>query len=67
VTERGPNTWLMVPNDEGVFQGSAVHAEVPCVHPVQAVLDLDHHPERAKEAATRIRETCMNWAGTQRP
>ena len=66
-TERGPNTWLVVPNDEGVFQGSAVRAEIPCVHPVQAVLDLQHHPERSQEAATRIRETYMNWAGKRRP
>jgi hypothetical protein len=66
-TERGPNTWLVVPNDEGVFQGSAVRADVPCVHPVQAFLDLHYHPERSQEAATRIRETYMNWAGTRRP
>jgi hypothetical protein len=66
-TERGPNTWLVVPNDEGEFQGSAVRSEVPCVHPVQAVLDLHCHPERAEEAATRIRETYMNWAGTRTP
>jgi hypothetical protein len=66
-TERGPNTWLVVPNDEGVFQGSAVRSEVPCVHPVQAVLDLHYHPERAEEAAKHIRETCMNWAGARRP
>jgi hypothetical protein len=54
--EAGANTWLVVPNDEGVFQGANVQDGVPCVHPIQAYLDLDGHPERAKEAAERLRE-----------
>ena len=33
---RGANTWLVVPNDEGVFMGSEVVDGIRCVHPVQA-------------------------------
>lgn len=52
---RGANTWLVVPDDEGVFHGASEVEEVRCVHPVQAYLDLLSHPERAKEAATELR------------
>ena len=52
---RGANTWLVVPNDEGVFHGASEVEEVRCVHPVQAYLDLLSHPERAKEAAAELR------------
>ena len=52
---RGPNTWLVVPNDEGVFDGASEVEEVRCVHPVQAYLDLQNHPERAREAAAELR------------
>ena len=52
---RGANLWLVVPNDAGVFLGAATHAGVRCVHPLQAYLDLAAHPERAAEAAERLR------------
>ncbi|MEN9797374.1 MAG: hypothetical protein RL653_1070 [Pseudomonadota bacterium] len=52
---RGANLWLVVPNDAGVFQGAADHGGVRCVHPVQAYVDLKSHPERAAEAAERLR------------
>jgi hypothetical protein len=52
---RGANLWLVVPNDEGVFHGAATRDGVRCVHPVQAYLDLKAHPERANEAAERLR------------
>ena len=51
---RGANTWIVVPNDEGVFQANEMLDEVRCVHPVQAYLDLQEHPERAKEAAEEL-------------
>jgi biotin operon repressor len=60
-TERGSNTWLVVPNDEGVFQGAQVQEGVFCVHPVQAVLDLAKHPERSREAADLVRERHLGW------
>lgn len=59
---RGANVWLVVPSDEGVFHGVADRAGVACVHPVQAYLDLKDHPERAKEAADRLRADLLNWS-----
>ena len=58
---RGANVWLVVPNDEGVFHGSAMIDGVRCVHPIQVYLDLQAHPERAQDAAQRLRTTHLNW------
>ena len=58
---RGANLWLVVPNDAGVFQGAEERDGVRCVHPVQAYLDLNDHPERAADAAERIRAEFLNW------
>lgn len=58
---RGANLWLVVPNDAGVFQGANDRGGVRCVHPVQAYLDLEEHPERALDAAERIRAEFLNW------
>ena len=57
--EPGANTWLVVPNDEGVFQGASDRQGVRCVHPIQAYLDLEGHPERAKEAAEQLRKDLL--------
>lgn len=59
--ERGANLWLVLPNDTGVFQGAEVRDGIRCVHPVQAYLDLNAHPERAAEAAERLRAEYLNW------
>lgn len=59
--ELGANTWLVVPNDEGVFDGASDHEGVRCVHPIQAYLDLKEHPERAKEAAEQLRKDLLRW------
>jgi len=59
--DRGANTWLVVPNDKGVFHGSSVHDDIVCVHPVQVYLDLKGHPERAKEAASMVRQERLKW------
>lgn len=48
---RGANTWLVTPNDEGVFHGAGTVNGVRCAHPVQIWLDLLFQPERAPEAA----------------
>ena len=56
---RGANTWLVVPNDEGVFDGLEVVDGIPCVHPVQVYVDLKDHPERATEAATELRKRLL--------
>lgn len=59
--ERGANTWLVVPNDEGVFHGARDVDGARCVHPVQVYLDLHEHPERANEAAERLRSQISRW------
>ena len=59
---RGANLWLVIPNDVGVLHGAKEQGGVRCVHPVQAYVDLKGHPERAKEAADRLRETLVaSW------
>jgi hypothetical protein len=58
---RGANLWLVVPNDADVFQGAQDREGLRCVHPVQAYLDLKGHPQRAAEAAERLRTEFMNW------
>ena len=60
--EAGANVWLVLPNDEGVFLGEEKREGVRCVSPVQAYLDLKGHPERAEEAAARLREQHLNWS-----
>ncbi len=58
---RGANVWLVTPDDEGVFDGSATTEGIPSVHPVQAYLDLLAHPERAAEAAAELRTRLLKW------
>jgi hypothetical protein len=59
---RGANVWLVVPKDEGVFQGADERDGVVCVHPVQAYIDLKGQPERAKEAADHLRAELLKWS-----
>ena len=63
---RGANTWLVVPNDEGVFHGASQVDGVRCVHPVQAYLDLKDHPERASEAADELRSQLLSGGRVDR-
>ena len=56
---RGANTWLAIPDDEGVFDGASEVEGIRCVHPVQAYLDLLSHPERAREAAAELRSSLL--------
>ncbi len=56
---RGANTWLVVPNDEGVFDGAEAVDGIPCVHPVQVYVDLKDQPERATEAAEELRKRLL--------
>jgi len=58
---RGANVWLVVPRDEGVFQGAETRDGVRCAHPVQVYLDLRGHPERAREAAEKVRVEYLRW------
>ena len=52
--QKGENVWLVVPNDEGVFDGAAERDGIRCVHPVQVYMDLKNHPERSAEAAEQL-------------
>lgn len=61
-SERGANAWLVVPDDVGVLHGSADVEGLRCVHPVQVWLDLGAQPERAQEAAERLRSQHMRWS-----
>lgn len=56
---RGENVWLVVPNDEGVFQGATERQGIRCAHPVQVYLDLKDHPERSAEAAEQLRRLVL--------
>ena len=58
---RGANTWLIVPNDAGVFDGSQRVNGIRCVSPVQVYLDLKSHPERSVEAAEELRKRNLRW------
>ncbi len=58
---RGANVWFVLPNDDGVFDGSSNVGGIECVHSVQAYLDLLAHPERAKEAAAELRSRALKW------
>ena len=60
---RGANTWLVVPDDRGVFDGAEDIDGVNCVHPVQIYLDLKDHPERAPEAAEELRNRILLRGG----
>lgn len=59
--DRGANTWLVVPNDKGVFHGSSARDGIVCVHPIQIYLDLKGHPERSSEAASMVRQEYLKW------
>jgi DNA-binding MarR family transcriptional regulator len=58
----GENVWLVVPNDEGVFQGTTVRQGIRCAHPVQIYVDLKSQPERAAEAADHLHDQLLNEA-----
>jgi hypothetical protein len=59
--ERGANTWVVVPRDDGVMHGAANVGGLPCVHPVQVWLDLRSHPERAREAREHLQAEHLRW------
>jgi len=62
--ERGANAWLVIPRDEGVFDGVTEKDGVPCAAPVQVLLDLKGHPERATEAAEALRPLVLAGSGS---
>ncbi|MGV3625962.1 MAG: hypothetical protein ACO1OB_34450 [Archangium sp.] len=60
-TTSGGNVWLVVPSDDGVFDGASVVDGIRCVHPVQVFVDLKDHPERAREAAEHLESHVLKW------
>jgi hypothetical protein len=58
---KGANLLLVRPNDEDVFHGAELIKGISCVSPVQAYLDLQAMPERAEEAAERLRREHLGW------
>lgn len=58
---KGANLWLVIPNDEGIFQGVESYDGIDCVDPAQVYLDLKGHPERADEAAEAVRNDLLTW------
>jgi hypothetical protein len=61
--QKGENVWLVVPNDEGVFDGAAESGGIRCVHPVQVYMDLKDQPERSAEAAEQLRAKLLRKDG----
>lgn len=60
---RGANVWIVVPNDPGVFDGASEFDGIPCAHPVQVLLDLAGHPERASDAESDLRSSLRSGWG----
>jgi hypothetical protein len=58
---KGANLWLVLPDDDGVFQGGQEQDGIQCVSAVQTYLDLQQQPERAKDAAVELRRKLLNW------
>ena len=62
---RGSNTWLVVPDDAGVFTGAMERDGIRYVSPIQAYLDLKGQPERAEEARAELRRVHLAWSSAE--
>lgn len=50
---KGANVWLVLPADDGVFEGARTLEGIPCVHPVQVYVDSKISPsERRRPPST---------------
>jgi len=63
---RGANTWIVLPDDIGVFHGASTRDGVSVVHPVQAYVDLHAQAERAPEAAEHLRDAVLTRTWSDR-
>jgi len=59
----GANVWLVLPNDDGVYEGMRAVDSIPCVHPIQVYVDLKDQPERAAEASEHLRTSPVLLGG----
>ncbi len=57
---RGANLCIVVPKDDGVFDGAKTTTGIVATHPVQTYVDLRGQPERADEAAEHLRRTVLS-------
>jgi hypothetical protein len=60
----GSNVWLVLPADDGVFEGARPLEGIPCVHPIQVYVDLKGQPERANEASEHLKQSTLLFGGT---
>jgi len=61
--QKGENVWLVVPNDEGVFDDASERTGIRCVHLVQVYLDLKDQPEQSTKAAEQLRAKLLRKDG----
>ncbi len=61
---KGANVWLVLPADDGVFEGARSVEGIACVHPVQVYVDLKDQPERAAEASEHLKQNPLLLGGT---
>lgn len=55
-----PNVRLLIPDDDGVFEGARVVNGLRCVAPAQVYVDLAREPERADEFAEAVRPLALH-------
>lgn len=53
------NLWLVLPEDDGVFQGRRQLAGIHCVSALQTYVDLKSQPERADAVADELRKKLL--------
>jgi hypothetical protein len=58
--ERGANTWLVLPDDEGVFQGPQIRDGIWSVHPVQ-IYQTSRGIPRGLQGQLPCSVNCVDW------
>ncbi len=61
------NVRLLIPDDEGVFQGTRTVAGLRVVAPAQVFVDLRHEPERAGEMASALQPIALAPSSLAQP
>lgn len=55
------NIWLVVPKDDGVFEGAVDGDGFRCAHPAQVFVDLKDMPGPVEKAGQMLRERAMDF------
>ncbi len=58
---KGSNLWVVLPDDDSVFDRVEKREGISCVSPAQTYLDLKDQPERSKDAAVELRKRYLTW------